>query len=112
MRWLSQTAVVTLLNLRTIPRRLGPSVVALVGIAGVVGVFVALLSMAEGFRATMANTGAADTAIVMRAGADTEMTSVLTGEDVRPLGDVPDAPAPYLSTVLVPARRSHRGGSL
>lgn len=36
----------------------------------------------------------------------------LPDEDVRPLADVPDGPAPYLSTVLVPARRSHRGGKL
>jgi precorrin-2/cobalt-factor-2 C20-methyltransferase len=36
----------------------------------------------------------------------------LDDEDVRPLADVPDGPAPYLSTVLVPARRTRRGGRL
>ena len=66
--WLSQVVVVTLLNLRTIRQRLTSSLVAVVGIAGVVAVFVAVLSMAEGFRTTMATTGSPDTAIVMRVG--------------------------------------------
>ena len=61
--------------------------VAVVGIAGVVAVFVAVLSMAEGFRTTMANTGSPDTAIVMRSGADSEMVSALSLEDVRLIGD-------------------------
>ena len=47
---LKQIVAVTALNLRTIPQRLGSSVVAVVGIAGVVVVFVAVLSIAEGFR--------------------------------------------------------------
>jgi putative ABC transport system permease protein len=89
MKWLLQVAVVTLLNIRTMTQRVAPSVVAVVGVAGVVAVFVAVLSMAEGFRATMANTGSADTAMVMRSGADSEMTSILGRDDVRIVGDAP-----------------------
>ena len=85
--WLSQVVVVTLLNLRTIGQRATSSMVAVVGIAGVVAVFVAVLSMAEGFRTTMSNTGSPDTAIVMRSGADSEMVSALSLEDVRLIGD-------------------------
>jgi putative ABC transport system permease protein len=85
--WLSQVVVVTALNLRTIGQRLTSSMVAVVGIAGVVAVFVAVLSMAQGFQRTMATTGAPDTAIVMRSGADSEMVSILTIEDVRLIGD-------------------------
>jgi putative ABC transport system permease protein len=85
--WLSQVVVVTLLNLRTLRQRLGSSLVAVVGIAGVVAVFVAVLSMAEGFRATMRSTGSPDTAIVMRAGSDSEMVSGLSREDVRIISD-------------------------
>jgi putative ABC transport system permease protein len=85
--WLSQVVVVTLLNLRTIGQRLGSSAVSVVGIAGVVAVFVAVLSMAEGFRKTMATTGSPDTAIVMRSGADSEMVSILTLDDLRIVGD-------------------------
>ena len=85
--WLSQVVVVTLLNLRTIRQRLTSSLVAVVGIAGVVAVFVAVLSMAEGFRTTMATTGSPDTAIVMRAGTDSEMISGLSLEDTRLIAD-------------------------
>jgi putative ABC transport system permease protein len=85
--WLSQVVVVTLLNLRTIGQRLGSSAVAVVGIAGVVAVFVAVLSMAEGFRKTMATTGSPETVIVMRSGSDSEMVSILTLDDVRIVGD-------------------------
>ena len=86
---LQQVVAVTALNLRTITGRLGSSLVSIAGMAGVVGVLVAVLSMAEGFRATMANTGAADTAIVLRSGADSEMTSILMREDVTVIQDAP-----------------------
>jgi len=85
--WLSQVVVVTVLNLRTIRQRVTSSMVAVVGIAGVVAVFVAVLSMAQGFQRTMATTGSPDTAIVMRSGADSEMVSILTIDDVRLIGD-------------------------
>jgi putative ABC transport system permease protein len=88
-RWLSQVVVVSVLNLRTIRQRLGSSLVAVIGIAGVVAVFVAVLSMAEGFRKTMATTGSPDTAIVLRSGADSEMVSILSRDDVRIIADAP-----------------------
>ena len=87
--WLLQIAVVTALNIRTMTQRVAPSIVAVVGVTGVVAVFVAVLSMAEGFRATMANTGSADTVMIMRSGADSEMTSVLLRDDVRVIADAP-----------------------
>lgn len=87
---LYQIFVVTALNLRTITQRLSSSAVAVVGMAGVVAVFVAVLSMAEGFRATMANTGSPDTAIVMRSGADSEMTSLLMRDDLIVAQDAPE----------------------
>ena len=46
----SQTAAITLLNLKSIPERGRPSLVIVVGLAGVVAVFTALLAMATGFR--------------------------------------------------------------
>ena len=83
MAWLRQIAAVTLLNLRTVPQRLGSSAVAIIGIAGVVVVLVAVLSIAEGFRAAMQGTGDQGRALVMRSGADTEMTSGLGGPDTE-----------------------------
>ena len=50
---LSQIIAITGLNLRSIPQRWGPSLVIVIGLAGVVAVFTALLAMAQGFQATM-----------------------------------------------------------
>lgn len=77
---LRQIAAITLINLRAIPSRLGSSLVIVVGIGGVVGVLIALLAMAEGFRTTLASTGRADRALVMRAGSNDELASVLNLE--------------------------------
>jgi putative ABC transport system permease protein len=87
--WLRQVAAVTQLSLRTIPRRLGSSAVAVVGIAGVVIVFVAVLSMAEGFLAAMRGAGSPGRALVMRGGADDEMTSGLSGPDTDVIKQAP-----------------------
>jgi putative ABC transport system permease protein len=81
MSWLRQIAAVTMLNFRTVPQRLGSSAVAVIGIAGVVVVLVAVLSIAEGFLAAMRSAGSPARALVMRAGSDTEMTSGLGGPE-------------------------------
>jgi putative ABC transport system permease protein len=83
VNWISQVAAVTALNVRTIRQRLGSSAVAVVGIAGVVIVFIAVLSIGEGFRKVLIDTAYPDTALVLRAGADTEMTSGLAGDEVK-----------------------------
>jgi putative ABC transport system permease protein len=89
MSWFTQIFSVAWLSVRTISQRRGSSAVAVVGIAGVVIVFVAVLSIAEGFSRTMETAGAADRAIVMRAGADTEMTSGLGGDAVDIMQQAP-----------------------
>ncbi len=85
----SQIAAVTALNLGNIRERLGSSIVALVGITGVVTVLIGVLSIAEGFRAVLDQSGAADVAIVLRGGATDEMGSNLTLEQTRLIGDAP-----------------------
>jgi putative ABC transport system permease protein len=72
-----QVLSVTRIGIATIPQRLGASSVVVVGIAGVVAVLVALLAMAQGFQQTLKETGNDETAIVMRAGSQTELNSVL-----------------------------------
>jgi putative ABC transport system permease protein len=89
INWLSQIMAVTSFNLRSIPERKGAVLAAAVGIAGVVAVFVGVLSIAAGFRAAMTVTGADDLAIVLRSGADSEMTSGLSREEVRLISDAP-----------------------
>ena len=88
-RWLRQTLAVTLLSVRTIPQRLGSSIVAIVGIAGVVIVFVAVLSIAEGFRAAMTVAGSPNRVLVMRGGADSEMTSGIGGDNADTIKQAP-----------------------
>ena len=86
---LSQIVAITGVNLKSIRERAGSSAVAIIGIAGVVVVFVSVLSIAEGFRAAMAKAGDPQRIIVMRTGSDTEMTSGLSGEDARLIMDTP-----------------------
>ena len=66
--WLNQVLSVASYSVRTIPERLGSSLSAAVGIAGVVAVLVGMLSIAEGFKRAMARAGADDVAIVLRSG--------------------------------------------
>src|ERR1700727_2678138 len=62
-------------NFRSIRSRWTSTSVAVLGIAGTVGVFVAMLSLARGFKATLVASGSEDNAIIMRAGATSEMMS-------------------------------------
>jgi putative ABC transport system permease protein len=101
---LAQIFAVTAVNLRSIGQRLGSSAVAIVGIAGVVIVFLAVLSIAEGFRAAMSDVGDPQNVMVMRAGSDTEMTSGIGGDNARIIMDAPgimhDAAGPVASPEL------------
>ncbi len=104
---------VTALSVRTLPQRASASLVAVVGVAGVVLVFVAVLSIAEGFRAALAGGGSPDTAVILRGGSDTEQSSVLALADtriikdatgVRRTADGPVASAEVFVVVDVPKR--------
>ena len=77
MSRLTQVREITLMNLRSIPDRLGPSLVIVVGIAGVVGVLVALMSMSAGLTQTLGAGGRVDQAVVTRGGANGELASFL-----------------------------------
>jgi len=87
--WFSQVFAIALFSLRTIPQRLGSSISAAVGIAGVVAVLVGVLAIAEGFRKAMTVSGVPDVAVVLRAGADSEMTSGFSRDEVRVIQDAP-----------------------
>ena len=69
---------VTALNLASISRRMGSSLVIVIGIAGVVGVMISVLAMAQGFIETMSHTGQPDRAIILRGGSEAELSSTLT----------------------------------
>ncbi len=89
MNWFSQVAALTAFNLRTLPSRKGSAAAAIFGIAGVVAVFIGVLSIAQGFRRTMTSAGSPDTVIVMRSGADSEMTSAVGRDESRIIAEAP-----------------------
>ncbi len=76
-----QILAITGVNLKSIPQRWGSSLVIVIGLAGVVAVFTALLAMGEGFRSTLEATGRADAALVLRGGSDAELNSALLRDD-------------------------------
>jgi putative ABC transport system permease protein len=78
MSTLTQTREIVLMNLRSIPDRLAPSLVIVIGIAGVVAVMVALLSMSSGLDRTLGDTGRDDQLVITRGGSQGELSSFLT----------------------------------
>ena len=97
---LRQAIAITGISIRSIPERWAPSLVIIVGLAGVVAVFTALLAMAAGFESTLKATGRTDAALVLRGGSDAELNSaydrastdlikeepgIATGADGKPL---------------------------
>jgi putative ABC transport system permease protein len=87
MSTLQQTVAVTAMNLRSVAERRGTSLVAVVGIAGVVAVLIGIFSINEGFHAVLEQAGADDVAIVLRGGGTDEMTSGLSQQQTRIIGD-------------------------
>ena len=83
MNFFRQAVTVILVGLYTVPQRLSSAGVAIIGIAGVVVVLVGVLSIAEGFEKALINAGRPDRAIVMRQGADSELSSGIGGPEVE-----------------------------
>ena len=89
LNWLSQITAVTAFNIRTLPQRMGSSATAIFGIAGVVAVMVGVLSIAQGILQTMNNSASADNVVVLRSGSNTELMSILLGDDTRIIAEAP-----------------------
>jgi putative ABC transport system permease protein len=98
-------AIPIIYNVRSVRARWTSTIVAVAGIAGTVGVFIAMLSLARGFRATLVSSGSADNALITRAGATSEMTSGVTIDAVKIIQDAPgiarEANAPLLTSEAV-----------
>jgi putative ABC transport system permease protein len=82
-------AIPLIYNLRSLRARWTSTIVAVLGIAGTVGVFIAMLSLARGFEATLVASGSAHNAMVLRAGATSEMVSMVALDQVRVIEDAP-----------------------
>jgi putative ABC transport system permease protein len=82
-------AIPIIYNIRSVRARWTSSIVAVLGIAGTVGVFVAMLSLAKGFQATLVSSGSRDNALIVRGGATSEMTSGVGLDSVKIIQDAP-----------------------
>jgi putative ABC transport system permease protein len=122
MGTLKQSAAVTLMNLKSVPQRLGASSVIVIGIAGVVAVLVSILAMVTGLSQMMRSAGHADRAIVMSRGAGFEAVSNISRAAAQSIADArgikpsadgkPIASAEVLAIVRMPQRGSGSSGNL
>jgi putative ABC transport system permease protein len=112
---LAQIFAVTGMNLRALPQRMAASLVAVIGIAGVVLIFVAVLSVSEGFRRTLELAGSDRIAVVLRGSSTGEMASSFSEEQVEIIEQAPGivhddgkpvASAELFTTVDQPKRSS------
>jgi len=111
-----QTTAITAMNLRSIPQRVGTSWVIVIGIAVTVAVLVSVLAMVDGFSKTLANTGRADRAIVLRGGSVAELSSTISRDNTITIMDAPGvkkdadgkpiASAEMVAVVALPQRRT------
>jgi len=76
-------------NIRSLRVRWTSTVVAVLGITGTVGVFIAMLALGKGFRATLVSSGSPQNAIIRRAGSTSEMESAVTTDQVHVIEDIP-----------------------
>src|SRR5215471_10161387 len=101
----SDVAIPIIYNIRSIRARWTSAIVAVLGIAGTVGVFVAMLSLANGFKATLVASGSPGNALILRAGSPTEMMGGVTLDSVRVVQDAPgvarDASGPLVTQEVV-----------
>jgi putative ABC transport system permease protein len=89
MSMFRQIAAVTAMNLRSMPQRMASSSVVVVGIAGVVAVLMSVSALTRGLSEAVLATGSADRAIVLRAGATSELSSTLLVDAVATIKDAP-----------------------
>lgn len=82
-------AIPVVYNLRSVKERWTSAVVAVLGIAGTVGVFIAMLSLAFGFKATLVSSGSSDNAMVRRAGSTSEMDSSVSLDEIKIMENFP-----------------------
>ena len=89
MNLFRQIGAVTAMNFKSLPHRVGTSIVIVIGIAGVVAVLVSVLAMSTGMLETMEHSGRDDRVIVLRSGSAAEMGSALGRDAARLVEDAP-----------------------
>lgn len=89
MNGIKQILAISIMNLRSLPQRLGSSCVVVIGIAGVVGVLVSVMAMSSGLTASLIEAGHDDRVFVLSAGANAEGGSTLSSDEVLTIIDAP-----------------------
>ncbi|HTT68711.1 MAG TPA: ABC transporter permease [Gemmatimonadales bacterium] len=77
-------------NVRSLIRRPVSSAMTALGVALVVGVFIAMLALANGFKMALVRTGSPDNAIVLRKGADSELSSGISRDNAAIIAALPE----------------------
>jgi len=98
-------AIPVMYNIRSVRARWVSAIVAVLGIAGTVGVFVAMLALAHGFKTTLVSSGSPDNAIIRRAGATGEIDGSVNLDQEHVIQDAPgvahDGGTPLVSPEVV-----------
>jgi len=76
-------------NVRSLLRRPVSSAMTALGVALVVAVFIAMLALANGFRMALVRTGSPDNVLVLRRGADSELSSGISRENASVIAALP-----------------------
>src|SRR5690242_17486646 len=86
---LLQITAVTAMNLKSLPKRFWLSLSTVIAVTLVVVVLLAFLAMQNGFQHTLASAGADDVAMILRAGSQSEVASVITRDQIRLIEEAP-----------------------
>jgi putative ABC transport system permease protein len=86
---LLQITALTAMNLKSLPKRFWLSLSTVIAVTLVVVVLLAFLAMRNGFQHTLASAGADDVAMILRAGSQSEVASVITRDQIRLIEEAP-----------------------
>ena len=122
MKVLTQLLAVSSISLRGLPQRIAPSLVIIIGTAGVVAVLLSVLALSTGLAGALTATGSTDRAIVLHAQSGNEVGSNLAHNSIPTIMDAPGiakdanhkpiASAEALSAVNLPRRDNGKLSSL
>jgi len=84
---LKQAKALTVINFKSFPQRFIASMVSILSIACVAAVILSVLAMTQGMMKTLQRTGLDNTVLVMRAGASSELQSVMFPAEVNILAN-------------------------
>ncbi|WP_188152001.1 ABC transporter permease [Teredinibacter waterburyi] len=101
---MAQIVAVVAMNIRSLPQRIWMSIATLVAVGIVVAVLLAFLALSNGFEKTLNTSGSDKIAVMLRAGSQGEMSSVLLRDQLNIMELAPgisrDANGPVVSAEL------------